>query len=312
MTSADTNSLSQSAGSDDEPIEYRKRIREYYLALGYEHPYEWAHFDDVPFAQLRKPLADCTVALVTTAAPYKPDAGDQGPGAPYNGAAKFYSVYEFDVHSAPDLRISHIAYDRDHTPAKDNRTWLPIDQLISADKEGVIGSFAATGFGLPTNRSQRATTNVDCPDLLERLSSHSIDAVVLVPNCPVCHQSVSLAARHIEAAGIATVVMGCARDIVEHVGVPRMMFSDFPLGNAAGKPNDEESQRESMRLALDLLVSAACERTTVQSPQKFSSDSGWKQSYSNASLLSVEEITRRREEFDRQKHAAKKVSSENS
>lgn len=309
MTTANTNSSSNSVGATDEPIAYRKRIREYYLALGYEHPYEWAHFDDVPFTRLCKPLADCTVALVTTAAPYKPDAGEQGPGAPYNGAAKFYTVYEFDVHSAPDLRISHIAYDRDHTAAEDSGTWLPIDQLISADEEGVVGSFLSTGFGLPTNRSQRTTINVDCPELLERLRSHAVDAVVLVPNCPVCHQSVSLAARHLEAAGIATVVMGCARDIVEYVGVPRLLFSDFPLGNAAGKPNDKKSQRQTMRLALELLGDATCARTTVQSPQKFSSDNSWKQSYSNASLLSDEEISRRRAEFDRQKQAAKKVSN---
>ncbi len=65
---------------------------------------------------------------------------------------------------------------------------------------------------------------------------------MLVPNCPVCHQTVSLVARHLEANGIPTVVMGCAKDIVEHAAVPRFLFSDFPLGNSAGKPHDEASQ----------------------------------------------------------------------
>ena len=37
-------------------------------------------------------------------------------------------------------------------------------------------------------------------------------------------------------------VLGCAKDIVEYVGVPRFLFSDVPLGNAAGKPNDKASQ----------------------------------------------------------------------
>ena len=32
--------------------------------------------------------------------------------------------------------------------------------------------------------------------------------------------------------------MGCAKDIVEQAGVPRFLFSDFPLGNPAGKPKD--------------------------------------------------------------------------
>ena len=56
-------------------------------------PYRWAQYRDVPFTPLQKPLAESRVALVTTAAPYQPDKGDQGPGAPYNSAAKFYTVY---------------------------------------------------------------------------------------------------------------------------------------------------------------------------------------------------------------------------
>ena len=304
---SDINAKNGLAHPDDEPIEYRRRIREYYLALGYEHPYQWAHYRDVPFAPLTKPLSQCRVALITTAALYNPEAGDQGPGAVYNGAAKFYSVYEFDVRNSPDLRISHIAYDRDHTSAEDPNTYLPIAQLQSACDDGIIGELAEKGFGLPTNRSQRATCETDCPELLTRLVQQQVDAAVLVPNCPVCHQSVSLAARHIEAAGIASVVMACAKDIVEYVGVPRMLFSDFPLGNAAGKPFDELSQRATVRSALSLLQCAKQPRTTVQSPQQFRADHRWKQSYSNATLLSEEEIRRRRSDFDRQKMAAREV-----
>ena len=66
------------------PIDYIKRTRAYYLALGYDNPYQWAHHDDVPFQGLSKPLSEMVIALVTTAAPYQPDKGDQGPGAPYN------------------------------------------------------------------------------------------------------------------------------------------------------------------------------------------------------------------------------------
>lgn len=304
---SDINSKARLADANDEPIEYRKRIRDYYMALGYERPYQWAHYKDVPFTQLGKPLAKCKVAVVTTAAPVKPGAGEQGPGAAYNGAAKFYAVYEFDTQDAPDLGISHVAYDRDHTHAADSNTYLPIAQLMKAQRDRVIGKFAEKGFGLPTNRSQRTSIETDCPDLLNGLQRDAVDASVLVPNCPVCHQSVSLAARHLEASGIATVIMACAKDIVEYVGVPRMLFSDFPLGNAAGKPDDEVSQYETLQKALALLESATAPRTTVQSPQRFSNDHAWKQSYSNAALLSDEEIARRRADFDLQKSAAREV-----
>jgi len=54
------------AADHDVPIPYMQRTREYYLALGYDNPYRWAHHVDVPFTLLAKPLAECTVGLVTT------------------------------------------------------------------------------------------------------------------------------------------------------------------------------------------------------------------------------------------------------
>ena len=72
------------AAEHDMPIPYRQRIRDYYLALGYEKPYRWANYADVPFTSLKKPLSESTVALVSTSAPFDPEKGDQGPGAVYN------------------------------------------------------------------------------------------------------------------------------------------------------------------------------------------------------------------------------------
>jgi D-proline reductase (dithiol) PrdB len=118
---------------------------------------------------------------------------------------------------------------------------------------------------------------------------------------------VSLAARHLEQNGIATVVMGCAKDIVEYCGVPRFLFSDFPLGNAAGRPRDPQSQEFTLELALRLLEAAPVARTTVQSPLRWSEDFSWKLDYSNIERLSQDEIRRRRQEFDRQKEIAREV-----
>jgi hypothetical protein len=118
---------------------------------------------------------------------------------------------------------------------------------------------------------------------------------------------VSLAARHLEENGIATVVLGCAKDIVEHCGVPRFLFSDFPLGNAAGRPHDPASQAFTLELALRLLAAAPAPRTTVQSPLVWSADPAWKLDYSNIDRLAPEEIQRRRQEFDRQKEIARVV-----
>ena len=128
----------------------------------------------------------------------------------------------------------------------------------------------------------------------------------------MCHQTVSLAARTLEAAGIPTIVMGCAKDIVEHAGVPRFLFSDFPLGNPAGKPNDRASQQATIELALRVLESAVSARTTVQNPIAWNADGLWKLDYSNIDQLSAEEIARRRAEFDRGKEIAKARLAEDS
>ena len=108
----------------------------------------------------------------------------------------------------------------------------------------------------------------------------------------------SLAARHLEDNGIPTVVMGCAKDIVEHCGVPRFLFSDFPLGNSAGKPHDAESQAQTLELALRVLETAPGPRTTVQSPQRWSDDASWKLDFNNLAKLTPEDLEERRKEFD--------------
>jgi hypothetical protein len=295
------------AAAHDAPIPYLQRIRTYYAALGYGAPYEWAHYDSVPFQRLGKPLCECRIALVTTAAPYHPDKGDQSPGAPYNAVAKFYGVYSLDAAKDHDLRISHVAIDRTHTTAEDSGSYFPLPTLRDAAAQGRIGSVAPRFHGLPTNRSQRTTIDTDCPELVARCKADGADAALLVPNCPVCHQSVSLAARALEENGIATVVMGCARDIVDYVGVPRLLFSDFPLGNAAGRPRDPASQAATLDLALRLLEQAPAARATVQSPLQWSDNPAWKLDYCNIERLSADEIRARRAEFDKAKDVAKAV-----
>ena len=86
----------------------------------------------------------------------------------------------------------------------------------------------------------------------------------------------SLVARHLEEHGVPTVVFGCARDIVEHCGVPRFVFTDFPLGNPTGRPFDPASQRHIVNLGLELLEQAKAPGTTIQTPYVWSADTSWK------------------------------------
>jgi hypothetical protein len=179
--------------------------------------------------------------------------------------------------------------------------------LRDAVARGLIGGLTPLVHGFPTNRSHRTTLDVDCPEIVRRVLEDGSDVAILCANCPVCHQSISLAARALEAAGIPTVVMACAKDIVEYVGVPRMLFSHFPLGNAAGRPNDLASQDLTLELALRVLESAPCPRTTVQSPLRWAGAADWTLDYSNIERLSPQEVRRRRAEFDRNRAEGKRI-----
>ena len=88
----------------------------------------------------------------------------------------------------------------------------------------------------------------------------------------------SLVARHLEANGISTVVMGSARDIVEECGVARLVFTDFPLGNPCGKPRDAAMQSAILGIALDLLERAWMPRTTLQTPFRWENEA-WRDNF---------------------------------
>jgi glycine/betaine/sarcosine/D-proline reductase family selenoprotein B len=303
--SQDIDALLGFAPDYDSPIPYMKRTRDYYTAIGYTTPYRWAHYLDTPFTPLTKPLSQSRVTIVTSAAPYQDDKGDQGPGAKYNGSAKFYTVYSGDTSVDHDLRISHIGYDRIHTAATDSNTWFPLPALRRATATGRVGAIAPRFHGAPTNRSHRVTIETDAPEMLARLREDKTDVALVIPNCPVCHQTSTLTARYLEANGIPTVVMGCAKDIVEHAGAPRFLFSDFPLGNSAGKPHDAASQDQTLEYALRVLESAIGPQTTMQNPIRWSESGKWKLDYSNIDQLTPEDLAARRAEFDLQKELAR-------
>ena len=291
----------------DQPVRYMERTRSYYLGLGYDNPYVWAHYIDAPFTPLKKPLNQSILGLITTAVPFDASKGNQGPGAPYNAAAKFYQPYQHSIDGDIDLRIAHVGIDRKNANMEDMPCWFPLSAAQQAVKAGRIQALSPHFYGLPTNRSQRHTLEVDAPIILDMLRADHVEVAVLIPNCPVCHQSQSLLARYLEAAGISTVVMGAAKDIVEYCGVPRFLFSDFPLGNAAAKPKDPESQILNFELALRLLESAPAARTTMQSPLVWSVDPSWKLDYSNLEKLSKQEVERLRDEAEQARITAREL-----
>jgi D-proline reductase (dithiol) PrdB len=117
---------------------------------------------------------------------------------------------------------------------------------------------------------------------------------------------VSLVSRHLEANGLPTVIVGSARDIVEHCGVPRFLFNDFPLGNPIGHPWKADMQREVVRLALGLLDKATEPRTTVVSPFSWKEDDpGWRERYGRVDPAERDRLVAAGEERRRKRAAMK-------
>ena len=122
----------------------------------------------------------------------------------------------------------------------------------------------------------------------------------------MCHQTVSLVARYLEENGLSTVVMGSARDIVEECGVPRFVFTDFPLGNPCGRPWDAAMQGAIVGMALDVLERAWMPRTTIQTPFRWSDDDTWRDNFMRVDESNREALARAGDERRRLQAEMKK------
>ncbi len=255
-------------------VRYIDKTRDYYLSQGYDKPYQWAHFDEVPFTPLPKPLSQCRVTLVSTSE--ISIRGHHAEDDTQMGIVGGTYTIPSDL-PASELYSPSRSFDQAATTLEDVDAFFPTTRLREAVEQGRIGGLTARFHGVFNAYSQRRTRERDAPIVLERCREDGADVAVLVPVCPVCHQTISLVARHLEANGIPTVVLAAARDIVEHVGVARMVHSDFPLGNPCGEPYDAAQQRQVLEMGFRLLESAFLPRTTVQTPFRWSQGERWKE-----------------------------------
>ena len=152
----------------DEPVRYIERTREYYRALGYAKDYVWAQHDEVPFVRLAKPLSASRIALITTASP-----------ADFRGIKQVWS----GPVSPPPARLftANLAWDKESTHTDDRESFLPIEAASNLAAEGVFAGLTARFHGVPTEYSQRKTTEEDAPQVLRRLRDDGADAAILCP-----------------------------------------------------------------------------------------------------------------------------------
>lgn len=142
--------------------------------------YQWRRIDPVPWTPLRKPLARCRVALVTTAGfvlPGQPsfDEGKRG------GDPSFRVIpAETDVHQLTELQRSEAF---DHTGIReDPNLAFPLDRLRELAAGGRIGSVAPRHLSFMGSITAPGQLIRDtAPRAAELLIEDGVEAALLVP-----------------------------------------------------------------------------------------------------------------------------------
>ena len=117
----------------------------------------------------------------------------------------------------------------------------------------------------------------------------------------------SLVARYLEANHIPTLIIGSAHDIVSHCGVPRYLYTDFPLGNPCGRPYDIEMQMKIIHQAVSLLDDADEANTVRRSPCTWSGENSWRDEYLHVDEGNREELAKLGESRRRQQAQEKSI-----
>jgi len=155
-------------------VSYIDRSREYYAAHGYERPYAWAHYEEVPFSEFRKALSEMRVGLVTTAGQALPEGMASEPEYMRR------SAYAQPASPPPrQLYTDDLFWDKKETHTEDIDSFLPVNRLAEIAKSGRIGSVAPRFYGVPTDYSQSNTIHKDAPQILAWYREDKVDAVLL-------------------------------------------------------------------------------------------------------------------------------------
>jgi len=200
-----------------------------------------------PFTPSRRALPMLNLALISSAGAYIDGTDPFDINVP-TGDVTFREI-PAEV-EAEDLRFSARGYDPSAVQ-QDFNTLVPLTRLLEFEKNRVIGKVNPVFWsfcGFIPDAARLADEML--PKLVERIKRHEVQAALLVPASRLCHQSVSLAARAIELAGIPTMTLAVEKEVVESVRPPRAAFYKGELGNIAGRPNWPEQQRRILDEAL--------------------------------------------------------------
>jgi hypothetical protein len=155
------------------------RIRDYYIAQGYEKPYRWANFDEVPFTPLKKPLAESKITLFSTSdVSVRRPEGEELPAE----ETTVGDVYSVDWDTPLDRLYSRQeSFDRYATNLDDLNSYLPLTRLQEFVEEGRIGALTDRFYNVNRGYSQKLMLQTTAPAALEICQKDEVDVAILTP-----------------------------------------------------------------------------------------------------------------------------------
>jgi D-proline reductase (dithiol) PrdB len=245
-----------------------------------EHPgFDFPSFDDIPWTEFKRGLADCKLAVITSAGVFvkgqKPfsiassvlperllEQKFKGPGD------WSYRVISADV-DTQELRIAHSQLDSKRVELDVNCVF-PIDRVRELVEESYIAETAANHFALMGHVPDfKRLYEKTVPEILQRLEQDQVTAVLITPGDCLSHQTDAVLQREIEKGGIATVSVSLCQDVTEHVGVPRAVAVRFPFGHTFGAIADDIMQMRIFKDALQVLETASSPGEVVPLPYRW-------------------------------------------
>ncbi|MCK6445304.1 MAG: hypothetical protein L6Q99_02835 [Planctomycetes bacterium] len=240
------------------------------LRGGLDPTYDFLAFDDVPFVRPRARVRELRVGLLSTADLHR--RGDE----PFVSLETPWGDTSFRVipHELADAELALDApyVDEKYIP-RDPEVAMPrraLDELVAS---GEVGSAAPRHYSFAQGIVRPYPGLAESAERVARLLREDrVDAVVLLPTCSLCVQTVAVLARELEARGFATIALTNLPELTSRVGVPRALASKFPFGAPAGDPGHRTLHVGMLREALARLDQADAPRTLVETTLRWRRD----------------------------------------
>ena len=201
-----------------------------------------------PFVPARRSLPMLNLALISSAGAYI-DGTRPFDIENWDGDINYQEI-PIEV-EAEDLQYAARGYNPESV-REDMNSQIPTKRLLEYENNAVIGKLNDVWWSLAGFIQNASSVAEDlAPKIADRVKHYQAQAAILIPASRLCHQTLGIVAREIEARGIPTILISVDCTVTDRVRPPRTAYYDGEFGSVAGKPNWKEHQHrildESLR-----------------------------------------------------------------